>query len=910
MRVNLPSLAMLLLLPGFTSAQQPAKVTPPGGAPDGPEQVQKPIPFTDQELKVIRSANSLPTDRLVELMNVYDKLNNEAMTQILVRQVLKRNPKHPEALNLIQSLSSADPSRPASYLAKLSTLLLDGKKVDDPDGIAAQAGALLLENRAPEAVELLEALRKVNFDKQPFPYTIDLANAYQEAGQYEKAEVAYQAVIKDASSDPASKQEAQQSLPVLALQKRIGGLREEAMKNPDAGITLSKALLDELPKDSLAIGFYIECLDRAGRYDDAVQFLEGMKKKNTAGAFPYQETLAYAYYGKKDFSNARRLFREIKDSTAYDPEMRIGAEKMLVVLRMDEKIEVGAEALKKNEIESARKLLTELEQEFPNNPDVFAYRCLFMAKTGKSREALEMLLRMRNEAARKRELFKEMDTLADIYMERKEYVLAISAYDDIINNPAYDSATRIAASKAMEDAKLQQKLYKAYVALDDGDPATAKRFSEELQAAAPNDPDVRILGADIKLAYGKATEALAEYDELKARHYRNQPFPGQSGIAEAHFRLGEWEDALDAYDELLQRAGYEAEDVWSATWDRRSLLPYVKNHAALSIGVMDETEGTRFSQAVAYSTPWWNSWRLIVSAREDSYRLDDAVRFTDDGNVSRFEAQVALQRRFKGGYYGEISVGGTEDNILYGAKVGKFASTGVGWGGIAWSLGFSGNASADYSLPLEAINGRENRVDFNAAGYVHPRVRFDFNGYASWVHVDGDKLGHGYGARGSLDYIFQMETRRQPEIAVGYFGEYTRFYSESELPGSVKRQLRGGDLEVRKALAADDELKKALPSNHGREIFDALVEPETNRHGFQITLRKRLDLSWDIYAQAGVYRDFIAESWEYTFAAGVEYWMNDSTMLYAEVRYDSNGIGSSDEGTGVWEASLGAEVTF
>ncbi|MFZ4764067.1 MAG: hypothetical protein ACOYMN_03865, partial [Roseimicrobium sp.] len=583
---------------------------------------------------------------------------------------------------------------------------------------------------------------------------------------------------------------------------------------------------------------------------------------------------------------------------------------MLVVLHMDERIGFGTDALKRSDLVAAKKVLNDLEKEFPTNGDVFALRCLYMAKTGRSKEALEMLLKMRNEAARRRMLFKEMDTLADIYLERKEYVLAISAYDDIIANAAYDAGMRREAMKSIEDARRQQKLYKAYLALENGDPATAKRFSDELQATAAADPEVGVLGADIKLAYGQATEALADYESLKSRYYRFQAFPGQSGIAEAQFRLGEWEKALDAYDELLQMAGYEPEDTWSAQWGRRELLPYVKNHVVLDLSIMDETEGQRFRQAVSYSTPWWNNWRLIVSAKEDTFNLEDSLRFTKDSSVTRFESKVAVQRRFKGGYFAEASVGGTEDNVLYGARVGRFGSSGVGWGSIAWSLGFSGNALAEYSLPLQAINGRQDRVDFAAQGYVHPRVRFDFGGYATWLNVGGESLGHGWGASGSLEYIFQPETRQKPEVAVGYFGEYTRFSAESKLPGTVERQLRGQDLQVRRALAVTDELKKALPSNHGSEIFDSLIEEETNRHGVQITLRKRLDLDWNVYAQAGVYRDFIGDSWEYTFAAGLEYWMNDSTMLYAEVRYDSNGVGSADSGQGVWEASLGAEVTF
>src|SRR6185436_18876249 len=155
----------------------------------------------------------------------------------------------------------------------------------------------------------------------------------------------------------------------------------------------------------------------AGRYQEAVQYLEKLKRESKGPTFEYQETLAYAYYGAKDWGKARQAFLEIKNNTAYDEEERTGAEKMLVVLKMDERLEKGTAALKASDITTARVLLAELEHDFPTDHDVFAFRCQVMAKTGHSKEALEELLRRRVEAAQKHQLFLYMDTLADVYME-------------------------------------------------------------------------------------------------------------------------------------------------------------------------------------------------------------------------------------------------------------------------------------------------------------------------------------------------------------------------------------------------------------------------------------------------------------------------------------------------------------
>jgi hypothetical protein len=173
--------------------------------------------------------------------------------------------------------------------------------------------------------------------------------------------------------------------------------------------------------------------------------------------------------------------------------------------------------------------------------------------------------------------------------------------------------------------------------------------------------------------------------------------------------------------------------------------------------------------------------------------------------------------------------------------------------------------------------------------------------------VDNEELGDGYGASGRLDYIITTETRRRAELAIGYAGEYTRFHSKSNLPNSVTRELRGEELQVRRALSIDEEIRTALSTNHGREVFDSLIEPETNRHGVIVSMRKRLGFDWNVYAEVGGYRDFVASSWEYFVAAGVEYWLSDHAMLYFQLRYDSNGVASAE---GVWDASLGAALTF
>lgn len=879
---------------------------PPGKAPGG-EEVMRPIPFSEQELRVIRHLGVLPTERLVELLVVYDKLNNEAMCSLLVRQILKRDPRNPDALRISSTLDPDEEVRPAGYLEILARQLLSGKPVPDTDGIAVQANTLMQDERPEEAVKLLEALRQLNFPNQTFPYQQDLADAYQEAGQYERATQLYQDLIQDPAVAPTVKQEAHKSLAVVAVQQRIATLRTEALRNPEAGVTSSARLLDAHPNDPLVITFRVECLNNAGKFNESIRFLEDLKDRQPVGPFTYLDQLAFTHYGAKHFSEARRAFKAVKDGPYPEPA-RILATQMLKTIRMDEKLERGSTALKKNDLTTAMNVLAEVEKEFPKDPDVFAFRCLVEAKSGQSAEVLARLRALQEEANSKGEVFASMDTLADVQLERKEYDGSIASYQSIVDDPRYDASMRAEAARDLLSAQQQKKISEAYREIENGHIKAAESIYTELQSEAPTSPDVQLLGADLKLSRGKAREALGDYQHLKSQAPPTSAFSGQGGIASAHHRLGEWEEALNAYDEIINSPGFDPQEKWSATWDRRGLLPLLKPTLAIETSALGESEGNLYTQSLSYTTGWWNQWRMIVSARQDSVRLDDAANFLKEDSSDFLEGEFAIQRRFRGGYFAEVSAGGSADDVLYGARIGRFPNSGVGWASMAWSLSYAGNKRADYGLPLQLLNGREDRVEFTAEGYLHPRVRYNGQAYASRLHVDGDDLGESYGISGSIDYILLTETRKRPEVAIGYAGTYSRFKSESQLPGSVTREL-GPPEQIRRALSVGEELRKAVAANYGREIFDSLVDPETNRHGIQVSINKRIDTAWNTYFQAGVYRDFADQAWEYTIAAGVEYWLNDHAMLYLDLRHDSDGMGA-ESSDGAWQASLGAEVNF
>lgn len=905
---------LTLLLPQSVRSQ--TESTAPSAPVMSKEEVKRPAPFSEQEVRIIQNASTLPLSRLVELMMIYEKLENEPMLQILVRQILKRDPKNTEALRISGTLDPNEEIRPADYLERLSKNLHSGRKVEDPEGVVTLARSFIEEGRPALAVELLESLHVSNYAQGDFPFLSDLAEAYQSNEQFDKAEAAWKKVQSASGSSLEDQDDARAALGDISLQREITAARSEAARNPASGLSSSAALLSKYPADQQVIGWRIEALILAGQAREAIAFIEAQKGKPGASKTEdYRGDLADAYLQLKDYGRARGLYEAVLNDKNATPAQRASAEQMIAEIRFQQTIGSGYAALEAGRFSEAQEILTRLEEQYPKgHEEITRYRSVVMVKTGRKDEALELLLLERIKASRERRLFTLMDALAAVYLERDEFTLAKVAYEDIIANPGYSAEDKAEAEAGLKLVKREKLFGQIDIALSQGDLDQARERLDELENLYPNDRDVLLVKADLALAENKPQQALNIYTTLKEGRSGLLSFDGQSGMVDALKQLGRWEESVAAADEILANPAYGAAAQAEARWDRRQLLPWIKHHAVLDVEFYDEAGGQAFRQSASYSSPWWNGWRLLVEQRVDFVTLEKDTHFIAADDVTRMEAEVKLQRRFDNGWFAEVGVGGAEDNVLYSARIGKFETS-----ALYWSLGWVGNARSTRSLPLEVLNGRENRLEFKIAGQLHPRVNFDVNAYTNWLHVDGDELGHGYGFYANMNYIIMQETSTRPEVSIGWVGEYSRFKSRDSVPGSVLRQINAQALEVQPALARTDDvrralpasldLRKALPGNYGREIFDSLIDPEINRQGVQLTISKRVNDRLSVYAQGGPYYDVDDESVEFTVSAGVQYWISDDAMLYAEIRYDSDGRGSG-AGSGTVEGRLGAEVNF
>ncbi|MBL9115475.1 MAG: tetratricopeptide repeat protein [Verrucomicrobiaceae bacterium] len=866
----------------------------------GDVEIQKPLPFSDQERRVLESANKLPIERLQELLGVYERLNNTAMMDALIRAILKRDPNNAQAIKSRAMLDPTIETREIGYMEKLAAKVISGQRVEDVDSIEIHASNLVESEDYEEAKKLLAALRKNQFEGTFFPLLDDLALCYAETGDFDKAEAAYRTVAEDQRYAVEVRQEAVAALPGLEIQRRMYNIKHRSGGNIDRMVSDAAKLVRERPQDQEVIAFYIECLDRARRYDDAIDYLEKMKRGAGRGAWPWQPTLAFAYYGAKRFDEAVDAFREIKNNREYDQTSRLEAESMILEIGVSREVEKGLAAINRSDMATAEASLKRLEKNNPNHADTLGFKAIVLAKQGRSDEALSLLNRKKSEMESQGLAFTQADSMADVYVTRKEFSQARASVLAVLNDNRYDDEARTSARIQLANIDIAERLEEGYLALRDSRRAKAKAILDEVRAMSPQSPDVAAFAAEVDLAYNKPQEALAQLSELKAKATPEIPFTSQNSYANALGQLGQWEEASAAYSETLTQPGFTPQDLQEAMWMQRNLIPYFRPHLRTNARYSTEQLGTIFSTDTQYLTGWHANWRYGAFARSDYAAVEPGEGSVfGDLSGSRYEGGAIVQRKFNDGYYAEATLGASQEGVLYGFEFGR-----MGFQRLGWAVGWAGNARSVESVAMQALNGRENRAYATLNGPLTDRIVLNALAYYNWTNVGGDPVGDGIGIEVSADYIFQTETATRPELAVGYFGEYRRFNHASTVPTAAQREVR------RAVVPGESDVGSLITGDPTRDVLNTLADPKTNRHGALFKMTKRINDRLNAYLNAGFYYQADdVRSLEFLGALGAEYWVNDSSMLFGEIRYDTSGSGAST-GIGVLEASIGGMIAF
>lgn len=880
-----------LLLPPPTEAAQ---------AKD--EEVQRAGSFTDAEKQILVSAQDMPVDRLAEIITVYERLSNQGMLDALVRVLVRRAPNHPDAMRLRNLVETHEEVRDPGFIDRVIKKLNAGGKLDDPeaDALSAYVGTIAKEGEAQEGIRLLQQLEKTTFPKGLFnPYRAGLAFAYRADQRYDEALEILSAVVKDNRYTEATRLEAQRAIPQVKLDKRIFAARQEAKKDYEKALELSAAILADGKDYPPAVDFRVESLSNAGRQKEAIALLEDMKKSWPAASFLFQPSLGYSYLADKRFDASQQAFESVIADSSFLPNTRTEAQAMLGKIDVARVINEGTEALTRREYTKAIEILEQVEARFPQSDEVTGYKAAVLARTDRSDEAIQLLTAKKEEMLAAGKPFRLQDAVADVHLVRREFDAARSSYQEILDRPDSDAYFRMIATKGLASVQKEETIFKGYKSLQWGQTKQASVKEEEVRSIAPEDTDSKLYAADVLFATGKVNEALGQLEDLKRTRFPDGGFPGELSIGMAHYRLGEWEAAYEAFCKAAAEQSYTSQekmDQLEALKNKREIIALMKNQVGVEGHFLSESEGSAFSLEESYQSRWWHDFRAVVKAREDFINLK-ASSILGAKDTTHEEGQLSIQRRFKHSWFVEGTAGGSEQgDFVYGARLGQFFNSAFGW-----SLAWSDNARATDSLPLQYLNGRSNKIDFNLAARIAPRINTTFGALYQWTSVDGQRLGRGYTLHGSVDVTLLTETTTRPEVSAGWFGSFSRFSNsgaDPSLRSRIEDSMNGSDRIIANSLSADVN-----------NPLDSLVDPKSHREGLQVTLRKHIGQQTDVYVQGGFYYELDDKKLNGVGALGVEHYIGDSALLYAELRYDTSGRGGST-GAGVWEANVGGKLSF
>ncbi len=839
------------------------------------EEIKTPEALTAEETMVKDSARNIPPEDLADLLEVYERMGNLAMKESLARILLERVPNHPVALKIINGPDSEAQIRKPDYLDKMAAEVLAGKASTDPDAVAAQARSLVGAKVPDQAIALLEALRRTTYPSRKFPFAEDLGFAYADRQQWKQAESAFSEALSQPLLPKIVSRRLQMHLDLVKVEGRIADIRERNYADPAAALSESTKLLEELPDHPSAIAFQVESLQYAGRNADSLALLDRLRQSyQNAPAFPYQRLLGSTYMQLKKWDVAQVEYEKVRDNPIFDKEARADATKSINNAIISSRGEEALIASGFGNWEKAESMMAELEQDFPNDLEVLSYRCALLGRMKKGDEALRILGEKKAQLASTGKPFLLQDTVGDVLLSQKKFDAARAANQVILDNPKYDWSLRRRALDAMPAIRRAELLEVAFLALRDRRIERARQAEQAMVAEfGENVRELKLLRSEILLAENKTTQAVDQLETLRSTTPSDRPFEAASSLATGYLRSGREKEALDAYIDILEHSrAYTPYENMQAKWEMRTAIPLAKAYVRAEVSHRNEGDGGITRADASYVSPWFagGKWRAEVFTHADFIDLKTPLALQGlTTEEERFEAGVRVQRRLRPNLIGELTLGGSQDDIIYGARIGDFLTP-----GLAWSVGYTGNARSTESIPLEALNARENRIDVAFGGPLPGPWNFDLRASANWVRVGSTDVGFGIGASAALEYVLQTETEKRPEIAIGYLGEYRRFSP------------------------ADD-----------RSPLAAFIDQETNRHGLTASFRRNLNESWRLMAQVGGFYAFDESSFQYMAAIGLQYYFSDDWMAYMNFRYDSNSRTAAED-SGAYEVNLGMSKTF
>ena len=622
----------------------------------------------------------------------------------------------------------------------------------------------------------------------------------------------------------------------------------------------------------------------------AARLFSQLKKTSYTGRpFPWQEDLAYALFeaGQTDASQA--AFEEILRTPGYPEAQRAEAQKAVRSILTERLTRAGDAALGRKESASAHRLADQLLAANPNDPDAVALKAGAWTAAGQPRRAVDYLLALQGKTPGR---FPHQMALGAAYQDARMFDKARAAYQVFLTDPAATPEQRTEANLNLKNLDRESRLIAGDHALRTGKLAQAEALLAELETIAPNHPETAGFKAAVQMKrrdYRNARDTLIKLRDQSA--VRGQFFEGRDSLAEALAATGDGKAAMAEYEAVKDDTRYDNLSRYEAARRTADLRGRYRPGLGQELEINHEAEGTRVGATNEISTGEAAGTPNVFLLRTawDTVELDQS-RLLRLKESERYQVEAVWRRNMRQGFFGEISAGASNRDAVYGAAVGRYAQPGA----TAWELSFRGNDRALDSLPLVALDGRQNQIALTVSRDLTDRLSLDATVRYRWVDVRGNDIGEGLNINFNAAYTLITETPTRPELTLAYLAEIQRF----------ARNNFGqdfGDRMVRTAFRG--------PTS-GRDLADNLIQERINRHGLILTLSKKFTSQFSGYVYGGVAREFEFGENEGLLGGGFEAFVGPRTSLFLNVDYSTSGTTGGSRGAAVWSATTGAKISF
>lgn len=621
-------------------------------------------------------------------------------------------------------------------------------------------------------------------------------------------------------------------------------------------------------------------LSKQGDHTQAAAVLMNLKAKKYRGKpFPHQQDLAYALLESGQEETAKAAFNELLRSKSYTAAEKEDAKRSLASLALEALHRKGHAALTARDAQRALQVANQLLLQNPNDPDGIALKAGAMVLTGNGQQAVNFLKELKSQSGAGP--FLHQKSLADTYHEAGLLDDATAAYQEIIDNPRSDPSDRMEASAALTSIARDRMIDSAEHALHRGRIQEADLIVQQLETERPVHPDTLAVRAAVLNKQGRHAEAVSLLESLGAQN--DQTFHSHFQLATAYLSSGRWQQAAEAFAIVENDIRSTNSDRFEAARLGREARSRFRPTAAAHYEAESGAEGKVWRSSHEASTGVIGDGNIfILRSSWDQVHLDNE-RSIVRAEADRYQAEIAYRKLISSGFFGEASVGVSDDDVVYGAKFGRYEGPGMGW-----ELSFRGNDRATDSLQLEALNGRQNALSFSMSSHFSKRFYLDARAFIRGVSVQGHDLGYGWGMDMNIGYSLVEETMRRPELQISYFNELSYFHSK-RLPTSFQSH----------------HTRRGYVGNLGDELIDSRI----NRHGIILTLSKQLTHRVNAYVYGGASYEFENQELEGRLGAGLEAYLAPNASLNIGVDYTTSG-NAGNRGSDVLSGTVGVKMSF